>query len=189
MRRLLPRIGPRLNWALIVAVAGGVLGTVGIGLLVCFGAALVGRGGEGVAFGVPGLVALLGGIGGLWWAKRLGPVPLRPRDGFVAVTLAWVVAAVVGAVPMLLAETHGRPLDALFESMAGFTTNGATLLTDVETEPDAVVLWRSIMQWLGGVGIVVLVVAIAPATGMATQRVFHAEMTGITAERLTPRIA
>ena len=189
MRRRLPRIGPRLNWALIVAVAAGVLGTVGIGLLVCFLTALVGRGGEAVAFGVPGLVALLGGAGGLWWARHLGPVPLRPRDGFVAVTLAWVVAAAAGAVPLLLAETHGRPLDALFESMAGFTTNGATLLSDVESEPDAVVLWRSVMQWLGGVGIVVLVVAIAPATGLATQRVFHAETTGITAERLTPRIA
>jgi trk system potassium uptake protein TrkH len=189
VRRRIPRIGPRLNWAIIIAVAGGVLGTVGIGLLVCAATAIVGEGGGAAEFGLPGLATLLLGLGGLWTAKRLGPVPLRPRDGFVAVTLAWVIAAIAGAVPLLLIETHGRPLDALFESMAGFTTNGATLLSDVESEPDAVVLWRSVMQWLGGVGIVVLVVAIAPATGLATQRVFHAETTGITAERLTPRIA
>jgi trk/ktr system potassium uptake protein len=189
VRRRLPRAGPRLNWALILVVVGGVLATVGIGLLVCCVAGLVGRGGDAAAFAIPGVTSLILGILGLLWAKRLGPVPLRPRDGFVAVTLAWVVAAIAGAIPFLLSGTHDRVLDAMFESMAGFTTNGASLLADVESEPDAVVLWRSLMQWLGGVGIVVLVVAIAPAAGLATHRVFHAETTGITAERLTPRIA
>jgi trk/ktr system potassium uptake protein len=189
VRRRLPRAGPRLNWALIILVVSGVLATVGLGLLVCAFTGVVGRGGEAAAFAAPGVGSLLLGIGGLLLARRLGPGTLRPRDGFVAVTLAWVVAAIAGALPFLLSGTHDRALDAAFESMAGFTTNGATLLADVESEPDAIVLWRSVMQWLGGVGIVVLVVAIAPATGLATHRVFHAETTGITAERLTPRIA
>jgi trk system potassium uptake protein TrkH len=73
--------------------------------------------------------------------------------------------------------------------MSGFSTTGATLLSQIEPEPDAILLWRSISQWLGGVGIVVLVVAIAPATGLATQRVFYAETSGVTVDRLTPRIA
>lgn len=73
--------------------------------------------------------------------------------------------------------------------MSGFTTTGATLLGTVEAEPHAILLWRSLTQWIGGVGIVVLVVAIAPATGLASQRVFYAETSGVTAERLTPRIA
>jgi trk system potassium uptake protein len=73
--------------------------------------------------------------------------------------------------------------------MSGFTTTGATLITDIEAQADAVLFWRSLGQWLGGVGIVVLVVAIAPATGLATQRVFYAETSGVTADRLTPRIS
>jgi trk/ktr system potassium uptake protein len=100
-----------------------------------------------------------------------------------------VAAAGVGAVPFLLHGTFDAAADAFFESMSGFTTTGATLLSEIEREPDAILFWRSLTQWIGGVGIVVLVVAIAPATGLATQRVFYAETSGITSERLTPRIA
>jgi trk system potassium uptake protein len=107
----------------------------------------------------------------------------------VVPVLGGTLAAVVGAVPFLMQGSLERPVDAYFESMSGFTTTGATLLGRLEAEPHAILLWRSITQWLGGVGIVVLVVAIAPATGMATQRLFFAELSGVTQDRLTPRIA
>jgi trk system potassium uptake protein TrkH len=113
---------------------------------------------------------------------------VRPVTGLLAVTLAWVGASVAGAVPLLAAGTFSSPLDAFFEATSGFTTTGSTLLADIEPEPDAVLLWRSIMQWLGGVGIVVLVVAIAPVSGPGVQRAFYAETSGVVAERLTPRI-
>jgi trk system potassium uptake protein TrkH len=187
--RRLPRFGPGLHWALIVPVVSGVVAALGIGLLACCIVGLVGRGGEALAFGAPAAVAMPLGALGLLSAGRLRSMPLRARDGFAAVTLAWVAAAAVGAVPFLLADTFDRPVDAFFESMSGFTTTGATLLREVEAEPDSVLLWRSVSQWLGGVGIVVLVVAIAPAIGMASQRVFYAETSGVTADRLTPRIA
>jgi trk system potassium uptake protein TrkH len=122
-------------------------------------------------------------------AARLRSMPLRARDGFFSVTMAWLVAAAVGAVPFLIEGTFDRLGDAFFESMSGFTTTGSSLLVNIESQADAILLWRSISQWLGGVGIVVLVVAIAPATGLATTRVFHAELSGVTADRLTPRIA
>lgn len=183
------RLGPRLNWQIIVPVVAGALLAVGLGLLACVLVALLGGDGATVAFAVPAAVTIPPAVAGVLWGRRLPSMPLRPRDGFVAVTAAWVFAAAVGAVPFLLHGTFERPLDAFFESMSGFTTTGATLLAEIEPEPDAILLWRSIMQWLGGVGIVVLVVAIAPATGLATQRVFYAETSGVTAERLTPRIA
>ena len=189
MIRRLPRVGPGLNWALIVPVVSGVLLAVGLGMLACAVAGLVGRGGEALAFAAPAGVIVPLGVLGLVSGRRLRSVPLRPRDGFAAVTLAWVAAAAASAVPFLLAGTFERPVDAFFESMSGFTTTGATLLEVIEGEPDAVLLWRSMTQWLGGVGIVVLVVAIAPAAGLAMQRVFYAETSGVTAERLTPRIA
>ena len=183
------RLGPGLNWQLIVPVISGATLAVGLGMAVCAAVAL----GDGettfLAFGAPAVVVLPLSVLGVLSARRLRSTPLRMRDGFFAVTAAWVAAALVGAIPFLLQGTFDRPVDAIFESMSGFTTTGATLLFDIEAEPDAILLWRSLMQWLGGVGIVVLVVAIAPATGMATQRVFYAETSGITADRLTPRIA
>jgi trk system potassium uptake protein TrkH len=190
VRRPRIRVGPRLHWALIVPVVGGVLLAMGLGMLACVVPALAGRGGEAAAFGLSGVVAVAAGGLGVVSARRLRSMPLRARDGFAAVTLAWLVAAIAGAVPLLLAGTFDRAVDAVFESMSGFTTTGATLIDDIDGQPDAVLLWRSLMQWIGGVGIVVLVVAIAPATGLATQRIFHAETSsGVTAERLTPRIA
>ncbi|HSI80491.1 MAG TPA: TrkH family potassium uptake protein [Solirubrobacterales bacterium] len=111
-----------------------------------------------------------------------------PTTGFAAVTLAWVFAAAVGAVPMLAAGTFSSLIDAYFEAMSGFTTTGSTLLAEIEPEPEGVLMWRQLMQWLGGVGIVVLVVAIAPVSMPGMQRAFFAEASGITAERLTPRI-
>jgi trk system potassium uptake protein TrkH len=186
---LLGRVGPNLNWQLIVPVVSGALLAVGVGLLACCVLAIVGGDGGTLAFGVPAAVVISSAAAGVLSARQLPAVPLRARDGFFAVTAAWLVAALVGAVPFLLEGTFGRPVDAFFESMSGFTTTGATLLREIEPEPDSILLWRSIMQWLGGVGIVVLVVAIAPATGLATSRVFYAETSGVTAERLTPRIA
>jgi trk system potassium uptake protein len=182
-------VGPNLNWQLIVPVISGALLAVGLGLLASCAVAIVGGDGGALAFGAPAAAVIPAAAAGVLSARRLPAMPLRARDGFFAVTAAWLAAAMVGAVPFLVEGTFGRPVDAFFESMSGFTTTGATLLRQVESEPDAILLWRSTMQWLGGVGIVVLVVAIAPATGLATQRVFYAETSGVTAERLTPRIA
>jgi trk system potassium uptake protein TrkH len=185
----LTRLRPRLNWQLIVPIVAGALVAVGAGQMVCFGLAVVGGDGGALAFGAPAAAVVPLAYVSLVGARRFKTMPLRARDGFFAVTMAWLAAAVVGAVPFLIEGSLGRPLDAFFESMSGFTTTGATLLHEIEPEPDSILLWRSITQWLGGVGIIVLVVAIAPATGLATSRVFYAETSGVTAERLTPRIA
>ncbi|NLT05569.1 MAG: TrkH family potassium uptake protein [Solirubrobacterales bacterium] len=184
-------LGPDLNWQLILPVICGTLLAVGAGLVAAFAVALAagGEGSELIAFGATAAVVLPLSALGVATARNLETVPLRPRDGFFAVTAAWVAAAVVGAIPFLIAGTFDRPIDALFESMSGFTTTGATVIDDVSGQPDAILFWRSVSQWIGGVGIVVLVVAIAPATGLASQRVFYAETSGITADRLTPRIA
>lgn len=183
------RLLPGLNWQLIVPVVSGAVLAVALGEAVCFGVAALGGDGGAMAFGLPAAVLMPFSVLGLTLARRLRSIPIRARDGFFAVTMAWVVAAVAGGIPFMLEGTFDRPVDAYFESMSGLTTTGATLIANVEGEPDAILLWRSLTQWLGGVGIVVLVVAIAPATGLASQRVFYAETSGVTADRLTPRIA
>ena len=181
--------GPDLNLRLILPVLSATVLALGLTMVICaVVAAAYGDGGL-VAFAATAAVAVPVALAGFALARHLPERPLRTRDGFLAVTLAWVAAAALGAVPFLLHGTFDRPVDAFFESMSGFTTTGATMLEEIEAEPHSILLWRSLSQWLGGVGIVVLVVAIAPATGLASQRVFYAETSGITADRLTPRIA
>lgn len=179
--------GPQLNWRLIVPILAAVLLAVSLAMLTCLAAALISGDGAALAFALPAAVGIPVSLAALRSARLLRSMPLRPRDGFFAVTMAWVLAAAVGMLPFLIGGTFDRPVDAFFEAMSGYTTTGATLIDDIEGQPRAILLWRSLSQWLGGVGIVVLVVAIAPATGLAT-RLFAAETSRLT-DRLTPRIA
>ncbi len=181
--------GLHLHWGVVVPVLAGALLASGIGMLVSWLTALGYGDGGALAFGTTGAVTTALGAAGLVLARRIKSAPLRARDGYFAVTGAWVVAAVAGAVPFLVHGTFTHPVDALFESMSGFTGCGGTLIDDVEAEPHAILLWRSLSHWIGGVGIVLLVVAVAPATGLASQRLFFAESSSPTTERLTPRIA
>lgn len=175
--------------ALVGLTVGGTFIAAGAAMLVCAVAAALDEGSV-AAFTLPGAATLAAGILLLRAsvaAKHRGLSP-RPVTGLLAVTLAWFGSAVVGSIPLLAAGVFSSPVDAFFEATSGFTTSGATLIGTLELEPDSVLLWRSLMQWLGGIGIVVLVVAIAPVSGPGVQRAFYAETSGITAERLTPRI-
>ena len=89
---------------------------------------------------------------------------LSHREGFAIVTLAWASAAVFGGLPYLLTGVVERPAAALFEAMSGFTTTGASVFTDIEALPHGVLLWRSLTHWLGGMGIIVLAIAILPSS-------------------------
>lgn len=174
---------------LVVLTVGGTFLAAGFGMLVC---SLVGfsDGEAGPAFALSGLSCTLLGILLLYFSMsgHQAGLTVRPATGFLAVFLAWVLGSAAGAIPLLAAGVFTSPLDAYFEAVSGFTTGGATLLPDVEAQPDAVLAWRSAMQWLGGIGIIVLVVAVAPVTGPGIQRVFYAETTATVSDRLTPRI-
>lgn len=174
---------------LVGIAVGGTLAGAGVGMLVCAGVgALQGR--DGMEFLIPGLVSL--GVGLILFSLGVNAdrsnAMVNPVAGLFAVTAAWLAAALAGTVPFLLAETFSSPIDGFFEAMSGFTTTGATLIGDVEAQSDAILLWRSISQWLGGVGIVVLIVAVAPISGPGLQRAFYAETSGVESDRLTPRI-
>ncbi len=113
---------------------------------------------------------------------------MQIRDGFLVVALAWVLASLFGALPFGLSGTLG-PVDAFFESVAGFTTTGSTAMTSIETAPRALLLWRALTQWLGGIGIILFAVALMPLLGVGGMRLFKAEVPGPIADKLTPRIA
>jgi trk system potassium uptake protein TrkH len=111
------------------------------------------------------------------------------KEAFVLVTVAWLTASVVGALPYVFVKGPGFIVSALFESASGFTTTGASVLADVESEPTALLLWRAMTQWLGGMGIIVLGIAILPKLAIGGMELLGAEAPGPTTEKLTPRIA
>ena len=113
---------------------------------------------------------------------------LTIREGYAVVALSWVVVGMAGATPYLFSGVIETPVAALFESVSGFTTTGATVFGDIESLPKGILFWRSTTQWLGGMGIVLLGVAILPILGIGGIQLFKAEVPGPTAERLTPRI-
>jgi trk system potassium uptake protein TrkH len=110
------------------------------------------------------------------------------REGFAIVTMSWVAAAVFGGLPYLLSGVVSSPVSAVFEAMSGFTTTGATVFSDIESLPRGVLFWRSMTHWIGGMGIIVLVIAVLPYLGVGGMQLFQAEVPGPTPERLRPRI-
>jgi trk system potassium uptake protein len=175
-----------LNPRDVVHVVGAILLGVAAALLAC---ALVGALLRDGSFWPLTLSALLTAIvGGI--ARWLTPVPedLNFREGFVIVTLGWLSVALFGAVPYLLSGAIPLPAPAFFESMSGFTTTGSTVLTDIEAVQPGILLWRSTTQWLGGMGVIVLAIAILPYLGVGGMQLFRAEVPGPTPDRLRPRI-
>ena len=110
------------------------------------------------------------------------------REGFAVVTFGWTFFALFGALPFVFSGAIPSYLNAFFETMSGFTTTGSTILTDIEAMPHSLLLWRSLTQWLGGMGIIVLSLAILPMLGVGGMQLFKAEVPGPTADRLKPRI-
>jgi len=113
---------------------------------------------------------------------------LRHREGFVVVTVSWALVSLFGALPYLFGGTFGSFTDAYFEAMAGFTTTGASVLRDIEGEPHGILFWRSLTQWIGGMGIVLFSLAVLPMLGGGGMQLFKAEVPEITVDKLRPRI-
>ena len=113
---------------------------------------------------------------------------LSYRDGFAVVVLSWLGFSLLGALPYYLSGWMPSFVDCFFESISGFTTTGSTILTEIEALPNSLLFWRATSQWLGGMGIIVLSLAILPLLGIGGMQLFQAEMAGPTKDRLTPRI-
>lgn len=126
--------------------------------------------------------------GAILFAFTRGTRDLGVRDGFGVVVFGWIAMTLFGALPFLLAGTCTRFVDAVFETMSGFTTTGATILVDIEAHGHGILFWRSLTQWIGGMGIIVLSLAILPMLGVGGMQLYRAEAPGPTPDKLTPRI-
>ncbi len=114
---------------------------------------------------------------------------MNKREGYIVVTFGWIIMALSGTLPYIFTDTISSFTNAFFETISGYTTTGATILNDIEIVPKGVLFWRSLTQWIGGMGIIVLAVAILPLLGIGGMQLFAAEAPGPGASKLHPRIA
>jgi trk system potassium uptake protein TrkH len=192
----------RVTWRASASLVGTVLKWMTVPLLLPLAVALYYGDGGIAAFVTTIAVSFTVGVA----LERLGdPADLGSREGFLMVAATWLAVSIVGAIPYLVAahglpgiaaatspgSTLGSPVNALFETMSGFTTTGATVMGDISFDQHShgILLWRQLTQWLGGMGIVVLAVAILPELSVGGAQLMDAEAPGPSLEKLTPRIA
>ena len=173
----------------ILRVTGGLLMLFSIAQLVPVVVAFIYGESTATPFLAAFAISLM--VGGLLWLVGRGEVELRSRDGFLITVLCYLGLGFTGAVPLWLAPSVGAPfVDAVFESLSGLTTTGATVLTGLDDLPHSVIFYRQLLQWLGGMGIIVLAVAVLPMLGVGGMQLYRAESPGpVKDSKLTPRIA
>lgn len=178
-----------LNYHSVLRMMGLLLVVLGIALVLPLVVGLIyGEYSEAKSFGlciVPCLIA------GLILIKLFNPgsIKARHRDVYLVVTLCWIVSSLVGSVPLLLTGTMEHPVDAFFEMCSGFSTTGATVLSDIEGTSKSVLFWRSFTHWLGGMGIIVFMAALLPSMGIGVQMIAGAETPGPTLTKLKAKFS
>lgn len=175
-----------MNLRFIGHLLSVVVLVLAVGMLVSAGVALAYGEDDALVLGATAVVSFAVAIPVYLATQLRGTTMIGYREGYLVVSLSWLIAMALGAVPFVL---YGMlpPVGALFESMSGFTTTGASVLVDFD-QPHGLMFWRSLTHWYGGMGIIVLFLAILPSLGGGSMRLFAAESPGPVSERLTPRI-
>jgi Trk-type K+ transport systems, membrane components len=165
-----------------------MLAVFGVTYVLPFVTALIERDGTAFEFVVAAAISIGFGLAVAAITRRHSR-ELKPRDGFLLVTVGWVLMAASATIPMMLVLPHLSFTDAFFETMSGITTTGSTVLTHLDSLPPSINLWRHALHWFGGLGIIVLAVAILPLLGVGGMQLYKAETPGpVKDEKLTPRI-
>jgi len=176
-----------MHWRGVIWTLGVLTALFGVGMLLPAVVSLHYSTGHAGHFLLAGsLVSLLG----LSMMRAIGDTPgqLNHKDGFLIVALAWVFLSMLGAVPFWTTGVCDSVIDGLFESTSGLTTTGAPLLTNLDQQPPSILFWRSMQEWLGGMGIIVLAVAVMPLLGVGGMQLFRAETPGPVKDKLTARV-
>lgn len=177
-----------LNIPIIYKALGTLLLLEALLLGLCFGMGFYFGEVNHLTFGLPSaLAAVIGAL--LLYFGRHAENRMGRRDGFLIVSLTWVVFSLVGMLPFIVSGYQPRVAAAFFETMSGFTTTGATAFTDIDALPHSILLWRSITHWIGGMGIVFFTIAVLPNMGGGDVKLFSAEATGLKIGKVHPRIS
>jgi len=144
---------------------------------------------DGVTFQIfiAGILTLVAGVIAMLLTRNHKKI-MNKREGYIVVTFGWIVMSLSGTLPYMLTESVPSFTNAFFETMSGYTTTGASILNDIEIIPKGVLFWRSTTHWIGGMGIIVLAIAILPLLGIGGMQLFAAEAPGPSGDKLHPRI-
>lgn len=178
----------RLNLLQIVRILSLLIIFNGIFMLLTLPVSLYYQEDDWMAFLYAGGLSLVLGAAVWYFTRDPANKELRKRDGYLVVTLGWVILSLSGSLPYVFSGTIPFYTDAFFETVSGYTTTGASILNEIEILPKGILFWRSFTQWIGGMGIIVLTVAVLPFLGIGGMQLFMAESPGLAPDKMQPRI-
>ncbi|MEM9937054.1 MAG: potassium transporter TrkG, partial [Bacteroidota bacterium] len=177
------------NFRVIINILSLLVAINGLAILTAIPFSLYYQETETRALAISGCCLILLGISGWFLTRKFANRELKKRDGYLVVSLGWLTMAALGAIPYIISGAIPSYTDAFFETMSGYTTTGATILGDqIEALPKGLHFWRAMTHWIGGMGIIVLTIAILPLLGIGGMQLYAAEVPGPTPDKLTPRI-
>ena len=177
-----------INYKPVIRVIGLLLSIIGGFMLLAIGFSWYYESDDAWALMISGFTCLAIGVPVYLMIKPDGNQKIHKREGYLIVAFGWLSMVCFSALPYLISGVIPGISDAIFESVSGMTTTGASVLTDIESVPHGILFWRSLTQWIGGMGIIVLTVAIFPLLGIGGIELFIAEAPGPTSDKLHPRI-
>lgn len=184
------RLRKQINWKALIRIHGFLLVILSLFMLAPLGVALLHNGPDIKAFAIASASAMGSGCLAMFLCRNHRGIQLGKREGFLLTSSVWIVLSLFGMLPFIIGKPHLGLTDAFFESMSGFTTTGASTITDFGAFTYAMHLWRCMMQWMGGMGIIIFTVALLPMLNSSGGlQMFNAEATGITHDKITPRVS
>jgi len=177
-----------INIKMILKILGFLLIVEGLFMLTSLPFSIYYHEGQHMAILLSSLITSGTGLAIYYLTGKRGKNTVNKKEGYVIVSTTWVMISLFGSLPFVLSGTIPSYTDAFFETISGFTTTGASILTDIEALPRSILFWRSMTHWIGGMGIIVLTVAILPFLGIGGMQLYAAEMPGVTKDKLHPRI-
>jgi trk system potassium uptake protein TrkH len=178
----------KFNFRLIFRLLGILILFNGLFMAICLPFSIYYKEDTTTSIIISSCITILIGALFLFFFRDREDKELRKRDGYLIVTFGWLAMSFTGTIPYILSGAIPEFTNAFFETMSGYTTTGASILTDIESLPRGILFWRSLTQWIGGMGIIVLTVAILPILGIGGMQLFVAEAPGISPDKLKPRI-
>ncbi|MBO0342872.1 MAG: potassium transporter TrkG [Bacteroidota bacterium] len=177
----------KLNTRIIIHIMGLLLLCNGSFMLLAALASGIYKDGATMDIMLAAIVTMLFGMMAMFYTRG-HKKEVKKKEGYIVVTFGWIVMSISGMLPYLFSGAIPSITDAFFETMSGYTTTGASILDDIESLPEGVLLWRSLTHWIGGMGIIVLAIAILPLLGIGGMQLFAAEAPGPGGDKLHPRI-
>ena len=175
-----------MNKSIILYIVGWILMLEAAFLLLPLATALIYQETAGFAFLITIAICLAAGL--ILIRRKPKHKIFYLKESYITVSLSWIVLSIAGALPFLFSGAISNPIDALFETVSGFTTTGASILLDVEIMPNCILMWRSFTHWIGGMGVLVFLLILLPMTGGSRMNLMKAESPGPSVSRLVPKV-